>query len=36
MTITATVLLVCVSGTVLVATMVAAGAVFGWATRRWR
>jgi hypothetical protein len=36
MTITATVLLVCVIGTVLVAAAVTAGAVFGWAVRRWR
>ena len=35
MTITDTVLPVCVTGTVLVAATVTAGAVFGWATR-WR
>ena len=35
MTFTTMVLLVCVTGTVLVAATVTAGAVFGWATR-WR
>jgi hypothetical protein len=36
MTITDAVLLVTVSGTVLLAAAVTAGAVFGWAARRWR
>jgi hypothetical protein len=38
MTITDTVLLACVTGTMLVAATVTAGAVFGWAARRkeWR
>ena len=36
MTITDTVLLVCVIGMMLVAIAVTAGAVFGWAARRWR
>ena len=35
MTITDTVLLVCVTGTVLVAATVTAGVAFGWAAR-WR
>jgi hypothetical protein len=30
------VLLVCVTGTVLLAAIVTAGAVFGWAARWWR
>jgi hypothetical protein len=36
MTITDMVLLTCVTGTVLLAATVTAGAVFGWAVRRWR
>jgi len=36
MTFTTMVLLVCVTGTVLIAATVTAGAAVGWAARRWR
>jgi hypothetical protein len=36
MTVVDAMLLVCVTGTVLVAATVTAGAVFGWAARWWR
>jgi hypothetical protein len=35
MTITDTVLPVCVTGTVLVAATITAGVVIGWVVRRW-
>jgi hypothetical protein len=36
MTITNMALLVCVTGTVLLAATITAGVVFGWAARWWR
>ena len=36
MPITDMALLMCVTGTLLVATIVTAGAMFGWVARRWR
>ena len=36
MTFTDMVLLVCVTGTVLLAAVIMAGVVFGWAVRWWR